>query len=214
MFYCSDEYGASVAAPWSGADAFASFSAVRTVSGPIRSTTYSGVSVCLFVPGESAGISTVPHTRYSKISLQVRGWHRQASEWNKISFCMLSLLNTKYHHVKALLKTCHLSGNIIGFSFENSNVRTARVLRLSGGGGGEGGLGWRAKNGFEHLLLAWPAVLFGLIQVFPPNVSILRKEVCSIFKSKCWIIRNVIQLDVALTWYNIKHNVLLHASVL
>ena len=53
---------------------------------------------------------------------------------------MLSLLNTKYHHVKALLKTCHLSGNIIGFSFENSNVRTARVLRLSGGGGGEGGL--------------------------------------------------------------------------
>ena len=47
---------------------------------------------------------------------------------------MLSLLNTKYHHVKALLKTFHLSGNIIGFSLENSNVRTARVLRLSGGG--------------------------------------------------------------------------------
>ena len=49
---------------------------------------------------------------------------------------MLSLLNTKYHYVKALLKTFHLSGNIIGFSFENSNFRTARVLRLSGGGGG------------------------------------------------------------------------------
>ena len=52
---------------------------------------------------------------------------------------MLSLLNTKYHHVKALLKTFHLSGNIIGFSFENSNVRTARVLRLNGGGGAGGG---------------------------------------------------------------------------
>ena len=51
---------------------------------------------------------------------------------------MLSLLNTKYHHVKALLMTFHLSGNIIWFSFENSNVRTARVLRLSGGGGGGG----------------------------------------------------------------------------
>ena len=51
---------------------------------------------------------------------------------------MLSLLNTKYHHVKALLKTFHLSGNIIGFSLENSNVRTARVLRLSRGGGGGG----------------------------------------------------------------------------
>ena len=37
--------------------------------------------------------------------------------------------------MKALLKTFHLSGNIIGFSFENSNVRTARVLRLHGGGG-------------------------------------------------------------------------------
>ena len=49
---------------------------------------------------------------------------------------MLILLNTKYHHVKVLLKTFHLSGNIIGFSFENSNVRTARVLRLSGGGRG------------------------------------------------------------------------------
>ena len=49
---------------------------------------------------------------------------------------MLILLNTKYHHVKVLLKTFHLSGNIIGFSLENSNVRTARVLRLSGGGGG------------------------------------------------------------------------------
>ena len=36
--------------------------------------------------------------------------------------------------MKALLKTFHLSGNIIGFSLENSNVRTARVLRLSGGG--------------------------------------------------------------------------------
>ena len=47
---------------------------------------------------------------------------------------MLILLNTKYHHVKVLLKTFHLSGNIIGFSLENSNVRTARVLRLSGGG--------------------------------------------------------------------------------
>ena len=53
---------------------------------------------------------------------------------------MLILLNTKYHHVKVLLKTFHLSGNIIGFSLENSNVRTARVLRLSGGGGG--GLGY------------------------------------------------------------------------
>ena len=148
FFYCSDEYGASVAAPWSGADAFASFSAVRTVSGPIRSTTYPGISVCLFVPGESAGISTVPHSRYSKISFQVRGWHRQASEWNKISFCILSLLNTKYHHVKALLMTFHLSGNIIGFSFENSNVRTARVLRLSGG------LAWRDKNGCEGDWLA------------------------------------------------------------
>ena len=51
---------------------------------------------------------------------------------------MLILLNTKYHHVKVLLKTFHLSGNIIGFSLENSNVRTARVLRLSGGGGGVG----------------------------------------------------------------------------
>ena len=51
---------------------------------------------------------------------------------------MLILLNTKYHHVKVLLKTFHLSGNIIGFSLENSNVRTARVLRLSGGGGGLG----------------------------------------------------------------------------
>ena len=49
---------------------------------------------------------------------------------------MLSLLNTKYHHVKALLKTFHLSGNIVGFSLENSNIRTARVLRLSGEGGG------------------------------------------------------------------------------
>ena len=38
--------------------------------------------------------------------------------------------------MKALLKTFHLSGNIIGFSLENSNVRTARVLRLSGEGGG------------------------------------------------------------------------------
>ena len=146
--YCSDEYGASVAAPWSWTDAFASFPAVRTVSGPIRSTTYSGVSVCLFVPGESPGISTVSHTRYSKISFQVRGWHRQASKWNKISFCILSLLNTKYHHVKALLMTFHLSGNIIGFSFENSNVRTARVLRLSGG------LAWRDKNGCEGDWLA------------------------------------------------------------
>ena len=54
---------------------------------------------------------------------------------------MLILLNTKYHHVKVLLKTFYLSGNIIGFSLENSNVRTARVLRLSGGGGGGGG-GW------------------------------------------------------------------------
>ena len=50
---------------------------------------------------------------------------------------MLSLLNTKYHHVKTLLMTFHLSGNIIGLSFENSIVRTALVLRLSGGGGGE-----------------------------------------------------------------------------
>ena len=49
---------------------------------------------------------------------------------------MLSLLNTKYYHVKTLLMTFHLSGNIIGLSFENSIVRTARVLRLSGGGGG------------------------------------------------------------------------------
>ena len=54
---------------------------------------------------------------------------------------MLSLLNTQYHYVKALLKTFHLSGNIIGFSFENSNFRTARVLRLSGRGGGGGGRG-------------------------------------------------------------------------
>ena len=52
---------------------------------------------------------------------------------------MLSLLNTKYHHVKTLLMTFHLSGNIIGLSFENSIVRTALVLRLSGGGGGGGG---------------------------------------------------------------------------
>ena len=44
---------------------------------------------------------------------------------------MLSLLNTKYHHVKTLLMTFHLSGNIIGLSFENSIVRTALVLRLS-----------------------------------------------------------------------------------
>ena len=43
--------------------------------------------------------------------------------------------------MKALLKTFHLSGNIIGFSLENSNVRTARILRLSGGGGGGGGGG-------------------------------------------------------------------------
>ena len=57
---------------------------------------------------------------------------------------MLSLLNTKYHHVKALLKTFHLSGNIIGLSLENSNVRTARVLRLSGRGGG-GGLRYETK---------------------------------------------------------------------
>ena len=48
---------------------------------------------------------------------------------------MLSLLNTKYHHVKTLLMTFHLSGNIIGLSFKNSIVRTALVLRLSGGGG-------------------------------------------------------------------------------
>ena len=54
---------------------------------------------------------------------------------------MLILLNTKYHHVKVLLKTFHLSGNIIGFSLENSNVRTARVLRLSGGEWGGGGWG-------------------------------------------------------------------------
>ena len=53
---------------------------------------------------------------------------------------MLSLLNTKYHHVKTLLMTFHLSGNIIGLSFENSIVRTALVLRLSGGGGGGGSL--------------------------------------------------------------------------
>ena len=59
---------------------------------------------------------------------------------------MLILLNTKYHHVKVLLKTFHLSGNIIGFSLENSNVRTARVLRLSGGGGGGGG--GRAEVGY------------------------------------------------------------------
>ena len=52
---------------------------------------------------------------------------------------MLSLLNTKYHHVKTLLMTFHLSGNIIGLSFENSIVRTALVLRLSGGDGGGGG---------------------------------------------------------------------------
>ena len=52
---------------------------------------------------------------------------------------MLSLLNTKYHHVKTLLMTFHLSGNIIGLSFENSIVRTALVLRLSGGDGGRGG---------------------------------------------------------------------------
>ena len=52
---------------------------------------------------------------------------------------MLSLLNTKYHHVKTLLMTFHLSGNIIGLSFENSIVRTALVLRLSRGGGGGGG---------------------------------------------------------------------------
>ena len=56
---------------------------------------------------------------------------------------MLILLNTKYHHVKVLLKTFHLSGNIIGFSLENSNVRTARVLRLSGRGGG--GLRYETK---------------------------------------------------------------------
>ena len=37
--------------------------------------------------------------------------------------------------MKVLRKTFDLSGNIIGFSFENSNVRTARVLRLRGGGG-------------------------------------------------------------------------------
>ena len=43
--------------------------------------------------------------------------------------------------MKALLKTFHLSGNIIGFSLENSNVRTARVLRLSGEGGAGGGGG-------------------------------------------------------------------------
>ena len=49
---------------------------------------------------------------------------------------MLSLLNTKYHHVKTLPMTFHLSGNIIGLSFKNSIVRTALVLRLSGGGGG------------------------------------------------------------------------------
>ena len=60
---------------------------------------------------------------------------------------MLSLLNTKYHHVKALLKTFHLSGNIIGFSLENSNVRTARVLRLSGGGGGARGGGTKTGGG-------------------------------------------------------------------
>ena len=60
---------------------------------------------------------------------------------------MLILLNTKYHHVKVLLKTFHLSGNIIGFSLENSNVRTARVLRLSGGGGGGGVLAGGDKNG-------------------------------------------------------------------
>ena len=54
---------------------------------------------------------------------------------------MLSLLNTKYHHVKTLLMTFHLSGNIIGLSFENSIVRTALVLRLSGGDGGGGGGG-------------------------------------------------------------------------
>ena len=53
---------------------------------------------------------------------------------------MLSLLNTKYHHVKTLLMTFHLSGNIIGLSFENSIVRTALVLRLSGGDGGGGSL--------------------------------------------------------------------------
>ena len=52
---------------------------------------------------------------------------------------MLSLLNTKYHHVKTLLMTFHLSGNIIGLSFDNSIVRTALVLRLSGGDGGGGG---------------------------------------------------------------------------
>ena len=60
---------------------------------------------------------------------------------------MLILLNTKYHYVKVLLKTFHLSGNIIGFSLENSNVRTARVLRLSGRGGG--GLALRDKSGCE-----------------------------------------------------------------
>ena len=59
---------------------------------------------------------------------------------------MLSLLNTKHHHVKALLKTFHLSGNIIGFTFENSNVRTARVLRLSRGAGGEGACVTRQKR--------------------------------------------------------------------
>ena len=41
--------------------------------------------------------------------------------------------------MKVLRKTFDLSGNIIGFSFENSNVRTARVLRLNGGGGAGGG---------------------------------------------------------------------------
>ena len=49
--------------------------------------------------------------------------------------------------MKALLKTFHLSGNIIGFSLENSNVRTARVLRLSGeGGAGGGGRGLRDET--------------------------------------------------------------------
>ena len=48
--------------------------------------------------------------------------------------------------MKALLKTFHLSGNIIGFSFENSNVRTARVLRLHGGGGGGAGGGFRDET--------------------------------------------------------------------
>ena len=48
--------------------------------------------------------------------------------------------------MKVLRKTFDLSGNIIGFSFENSNVRTARVLRLRGGVGGVGGMRDEAKT--------------------------------------------------------------------